>query len=392
MSRTDTVVQLTRNLLPDIVALRRAIHADPELGWHEYETTKRIVAALNSLGIAAEGRDSGLGVVVDVGSGSQAVGFRADIDALPITEQNHVPYRSLRDGVMHACGHDVHTAVAVGIAGVLAELGDVGGRVRFIFQPAEEQIPGGASELRSERVHEGLSSIIGFHVDPTLPPGKVGLRVGGITGASDRFRLHLSGPGGHTSRPHQTVDLIYLAGRVVTHLPGAIRRTVDPRDPLAIVFGSISGGNAANVIPTDVVLDGTARMFDHDMWRDMPKMIEKAVGDLVHSAGARFEMEYSRGSPPTVNDASVIHTVRAALGEFLGPNAEAETHQSLGSEDFAWYLEDIPGALLRLGAGISGRIVDLHSATFDVDESAIEAGMIAGVGSLLHLLEATPTN
>ncbi len=386
MTRASQIADLTRHVLPEIIELRRAIHRHPELGWEEVETTKRVVAALGAAGVEVWARDSGIGAVADVGSGANAVGFRADLDALPISEMNEVAYRSQVEGVMHACGHDVHTAIGVGIALVLNQMDDIGGRVRFVFQPAEEKIPGGATELRAERVHEGLRCIIGFHVDPTIEPGKVGLRIGGITGASDRLRIHLSGPGGHTSRPHQTVDLVAVAGRVISELPNVIKSTIDPREPLALVFGSVRGGSADNVIPTELVLGGTARMFDHDLWRDMPKMIEKAVGDLVHPSGARFELDYFRGSPPTVNDEQVIHTVRTAINEVLGPDADVETHQSLGSEDFAWFLEDIPGALLRLGSGITGRTVDLHSATFDIDEAAIEAGIVAGVGALLGLL------
>jgi len=386
MTRVSQIAELTRQVLPQIIELRRTIHRQPELGWEEVETTKRVVAALREAGVDVRARESGLGAIVDVGSGDNAVGFRADLDGLPITELNEVAYKSEVEGVMHACGHDVHTAIGVGIAVVVNQLDDIGGRIRFVFQPAEEKIPGGATELRAERVHEGLRCIIGFHVDPTLEPGKVGLRIGGITGASDRFRILLSGPGGHTSRPHQTVDLVAIAGRVISELPNVVKSTIDPREPLALVFGSIHGGNAANVIPTEVILGGTARMFDHDLWRDMPKIIEKAVGDLAHPSGARFELDYFRGSPPTVNDEHVIHTVRTAINEVLGPDADVETHQSLGSEDFAWFLEDIPGALLRLGSGITGRTVDLHSATFDIDEAAIETGIIAGTGALLGLL------
>lgn len=386
MSLSSEIATAARSILGEIVELRRAIHRHPELGWSEFETTKKVAAALESFGVEHSVRPSGLGATADVGTGENAVGFRADLDALPIAELNDVPYRSEVDGVMHACGHDAHTAVGVGIAAVLARLGDFGGRVRFVFQPAEEQIPGGATEMRAERVHEGLRAIIGFHVDPTLEPGRIGLRVGGITGASDRFRIHLSGPGGHTSRPHQTVNLTYVAGRVVTDLPEMIRQVIDPREPLALVFGSIHGGSADNVIPTEVKLGGTARMFDHDLWRDMPKMIEKAVGELVNPSGARFELDYQRGSPPTVNDERVIHVVRNSVTEALGPDAEAETHRSLGSEDFAWYLEDIPGALIRLGSAVRGRSVDLHSATFDIDEAALETGMIAGTAALLGLL------
>ncbi len=288
---------------------------------------------------------------------------------------------------MHACGHDVHAAVAVGIACILGRLDDLGGRVRVIFQPAEEQIPGGAVKLRDEGVHRELSALVAFHVDPALPPGRIGARVGAITSASDRFVVRLSGPGGHTSRPHQTVDLLGAAGRVLTDLPQMLRAGVDPRKPLAVVFGRVSGGTVENVIPAEVVLGGTVRVFDADLWRELPKLVDGAVAAIAAPFGADFELDYVKGSPPVVNDQAVAEVFASAARACVGDENVVHTHQSLGSEDLAWFFEDVPGAMFRLGCALEGKQVDLHSASFDVDERCIETGMRVGTAALAALLD-----
>lgn len=385
--RTLRLARLAADLAPSMIELRRDLHRNPEVGWTEYRTTRRVAEVLTERGLAPRVRAEGTGLTVEIGSGEPVVGFRADMDALPIQEEAQPEYRSERDGVMHACGHDVHTAVGVGVASALAELGDIPGTVRVIFQPAEEQIPGGAMTLCDEGVHDGLAALIAFHVDPSLEPGHIGIRRGGITGASDRVVIRLHGPGGHTSRPHQTVDLIYVAGRVITNLPLLIRHGIDPRETVLVVFGRIEGGSAENVIPTTVELGGTIRLFDLELWRTMPKLLEGVVSDLVRPLGATAEIDYHRGSPPVVNHDVVTGIVSQAAVAALGGDAVKPTHQSLGSEDFAWYLEQVPGALLRLGSALPERKVDLHSATFDVDEKAIETGILVGAEAMVHLLE-----
>ncbi len=370
-----------------MVSLRRAIHAHPETGWNERATTARVAEALAAFGLTMVVRNDGLGGHVDVGSGEPRVGFRADLDALPIQEESNPEYRSTVPGVMHACGHDVHTAIGVGIAGVLNTLDEMPGTVRIIFQPAEERIPGGATTLRNEGVHSGLMALIAFHVDPTLPAGKIGARVGAITSASDRMIIRLTGPGGHTSRPHQTVDLLNVTGRVITNLPPMLRAGVDPRDPLVVVFGRAQGGSVENVIPTTMEIGGTVRVFDAELWREMPKLIEDAVAAITSPVGAGYDVEYFKGSPPVVNDQMVSEVFAAAGRATLGEDAVEHTHQSLGSEDLAWFLEDVPGAMFRLGAALNDRVVDLHSASFDVDEDCIEVGMKVGAAALLGLLE-----
>ncbi len=388
--RTAAVIEHARALAPAMVELRRDLHLYPEVGWSEHRSTRKVAEHLLDRGMQPRVRAAGTGLVVEIGEGEPVVGFRADLDALPIQEENEVPYRSEHRGVMHACGHDVHTAIGVGIAAVLhgLEPGQVPGRARILFQPAEEQIPGGASVLCDEGLADDMKAIAAFHVDPSLPAGSIGLRRGGITGASDRLTIRLFGPGGHTSRPHQTVDLAYVAGRVITDLPGLLRYGVDPRETIALVFGRVDGGSADNVIPTHIELGGTVRLFNLDLWRTMEKLIEQHVHDVVAPLGATAEVTYTQGSPPVVNDDMVIAAFQRAGRAVLGEPHVTGTHQSLGSEDFAWYLERVPGALIRLGSALPDRITDLHSATFDVDESCIEYGIRVGAAALLDLLEA----
>lgn len=387
--RIPTLARLAAKIAPEMIEVRRDIHRNPEVGWTEHRTTRKVAEKLMAWDIKPTVRPEGTGLVASAGSGERAVGFRADLDALPIAEEATPSYASVVPGVMHACGHDVHTAIALGAVWVLQQYAKFQGEARFIFQPAEEMIPGGAQAMRNDGVHRGLEAITAFHVDPSLEAGKVGIRTGGITGASDRFIIRLSGPGGHTSRPHQTVNLLYVAARIITDLPQLIRHDIDPRETVLIVFGSVHGGTAANVIPTHVELQGTVRLFDLDLWREMPKRIESSIADMAGPLGATAEVEYMPGSPPVVNDPRVIGKVEAAAEAALGSHRVVHTHQSLGAEDFAWFLEDVPGALIRLGAALPDRRVDLHSATFDIDESAIETGILVASETILRLLEAS---
>ncbi|MDJ0664229.1 MAG: amidohydrolase [Acidimicrobiia bacterium] len=385
--RIPELARLAAEIAPRMVEVRRDLHRNPELGWAEHRTTRKVAALLHEWGIEAHIRAEGTGLVAEVGSGGLAAGFRADLDALPIQEEADPPYASIIPGVMHACGHDAHAAIGLGTAWVLSQLNAMPGTARFIFQPAEETLPGGAQAMRDEGAHRGLSSIVAFHVDPSLETGKVGIRTGGITGAGDRVDIRLSGPGGHTSRPHQTVNLLYVAGRIITDLPQVIRHDIDPRETVLIVFGRVEGGSAANVIPTHVEMEGTIRLFDLDLWREMPKRVDSAVAEMAGPLGAIVETEYHQGCPPVVNDAEIIAIAEGAAAAALGKHKIEHTHQSLGAEDFAWFLEDVPGALIRLGAALPDRRVDLHSASFDIDEAAIETGILVASETLLRLLE-----
>ncbi|MBA2337839.1 MAG: amidohydrolase [Acidimicrobiia bacterium] len=377
---------LARAVAPEMVELRRELHRYPEVGWSEHRTTRKVAERLYDLGLQPRVRPEGAGLTVDVGEGLPIVAFRADLDALPVEEATDLPFRSEHPGVMHACGHDAHTAIGVGIATALTRHRQVPGTVRFLFQPAEECIPGGAQAMCAEGAVNGVSAIAAFHVDPALAAGSIGLRLGGITGASDRMVIRLRGPGGHTSRPHRTVDLAYAAGRVLTELPVLLRQGVDPREPLAVVFGRIEGGTAENVIPTEIELGGTTRTLNLDLWRTMPKLVEQHVHDLVASLGATAEILHERGAPPVVNHAVAISAFDRAGRAVLGDDAVTTTYQSLGAEDFAWYLESIPGGLIRLGAAVPGRSIDLHSDRFDIDEASIETGIAVGAAAMVDLL------
>jgi amidohydrolase len=378
---------LAAEVLPMVTDLRRAIHRHPELAHQEYRTTEAIVETLRGRGLSPRTRTPRTGLTVEIGSGKPLVALRADLDGLPIQEPEGLPFRSEVEGVMHACGHDAHAAIGVGVGLVLSRLGPLPGRVRIIFQPAEETFPGGAQELVREGVIDGVSAIIAFHVDPTLEPGRIGFRAGPITGSADRFYITLEGPGGHTARPHRTVDLIHAAGVVITQLPGTLDRLVDARKPFSLVFGKISGGTADNVIPATVELSGTCRTLDREVYEELPVLIESLVQDLVAPAGAKALVHYQRGIPPVVNDESLIAGLRAAVADVIGQEALASTNTSMGAEDFARYTEQIPGALLRLGARPAGFVGDLHSAGFRIDERALETGLTAGVAALLRMLE-----
>lgn len=381
---------LVAEVLPTVTELRRAIHRNPELSFQEFATTQRVASVLSDRGLEPAVREAGTGLVVDLGSDRPRVGFRADLDALPIDEPADNPFASQAPGIMHACGHDAHTAIATGLALVLARV-SVRGAVRIIFQPGEESFPGGANAMVREGATDDMSSILAFHVDPSLEAGQIGLRTGAVTGSADRFSIRLEGPGGHTARPHQSVDLVYAAGRVVTELPALLDRLIDPRRPLTVVFGRLQAGQAENVIPTSVDMGGTIRTLDRSLWDELPLLIETLTAQIVAPTGAKAVVDYVRGIPPVVNDPAVVDAARLAIGEILGPTAVVPTPTSMGAEDFSRYLDRIPGAMLRLGSAPDRSVpTDLHSAGFVFNEAALEPGLLAGAAALLHLLDPSP--
>lgn len=382
----DDIRTVATRVAPRAVELRRAIHRRPELGRQEFATTELVVRALAGAGIASRVRSAKTGLVADIGKSGSLVGFRADLDALPIQEHTGLPFASELPGLMHACGHDAHTAIAVGIALALNELGTLPGRVRFLFQPAEELFPGGADEMLREGAIEGVQAVIALHVDPSLPPGQIGFKTGPITSSSDRFLMTIDGPGGHTARPHDSVDTIYAAGQVITQLPALLDRLVDARMPLSLVFGRVQGGIAGNVIPASVELSGTCRSLDQATWERMPKLIDRLVHEIVAPLGATAMVDYEVGIPPVINDQFVVAEVEYAVSSILGTQAVALTQASLGAEDFSYFLQEIPGALFRLGTQLPDRKTDLHSAWFDIDEAAIEVGIVAGTTAMLRLM------
>ncbi|WP_375488607.1 amidohydrolase [uncultured Jatrophihabitans sp.] len=363
----------------DVVAIRRDLHAHPEIAYHETRTTALIVDQLRAWGLAPRIMADGTGVVCEIGnaaSGEPVVGLRADIDALPLSDEKAVPYRSTVDGMCHGCGHDVHTAILLAAARELALDPPTNGALRLIFQPAEETVPGGAYYATAAGVVDGVSQIFALHCDPRLETGRVGVRVGAITAACDHIEVVLTGSGGHTARPHLTQDVVYALGRLITDLPGVLSRRVDPRASLSLVWGSAQAGRAANAIPTSGRLLGTLRVFGHDAWEAAGPLVRDLVDELVAPLGARAQVDYTRGVPSVVNDPAAVAVQRRAVLEALGEDALVSTEQSMGGEDFAWYLERVPGALARLGVRRpGGPAFDLHQGTFDIDEAALDVGV-----------------
>jgi amidohydrolase len=372
-----------------LVQLRRTLHRHPELSRLEHRTTALLHDRLTAAGLSPRVFAVGTGLACDVGTGDGPfVVLRADLDALPLQDDKQVPYRSEVPGVCHACGHDVHTAVVFGAGLALAELG-VAGRVRLLFQPAEEQMPGGALDVLSEGWLDGAAVVFGLHCDPSLDVGRVGLKPGPLTAAADAVEVLLSGPGGHTSRPHNTVDLVHVLAEVATGLPAALSRLVDPRAGLTLVWGHVSAGLAHNAIPREGALRGTLRVLDMAAWQQAPELVERVVQGLVAPYGAQASVSYVRGVPPVVNDPAATTLLTAAVAAALGPTAAVPALQSMGGEDFAWYLQHVPGSMGRLGVRPRGseQTVDLHQSTFDVDEAAIGLGVRVLVAAARAALE-----
>ncbi|MFJ6634592.1 amidohydrolase [Streptomyces sp. NPDC091376] len=389
---------LSDALRTELIAFRRDLHMHPELGNQEFRTTAALKARLEAAGLHPQVLSTGTGLVCDVGAGAGVRGagpeaggrrtggrpvlaIRADIDALPIPDtKTGVPYRSTVPDRAHACGHDVHTTAVLGAGLVLAELDRQGllpQPVRLIFQPAEEVLPGGAADAIESGVLDGVGRIIAVHCDPRVDAGRIGLRVGPITSACDRLEITLDGPGGHTARPHLTTDLVTAAAKIVTEVPALLSRRVDTRSGLALTWGRIESGHACNVIPQHAELAGTVRCLDLPAWREAPDLVHAAVDEIATLHRAKSQINYIRGVPPVVNDPVVTELLRDAHAARRGALAIEDTEQSLGGEDFSWYLEHVPGAMARLGvrAPGSGARLDLHRGDFDVDEAAITVGV-----------------
>jgi len=375
----------------ELVALRRRFHAHPELSFEEHETTAAVRDRLEVAGIEHRPLPLDTGLQVDLGGkDGPTILLRADIDALPMDDTKEVPYRSTVPGVCHACGHDVHATILLG-AGLALDrlLGDRPGRVRLLFQPAEEVMPGGGAErLHRTDVLDGVAAAFALHCDPTLEVGQVGLRPGPITSAADRLVITLTGPGGHTARPHLTSDLVHVVGRLITDLPAGLTKLTDSRDAVTMVFGQVHAGHAPNVIPTSARLEGTLRVRGRASWERVQAIVEQLVETTVAPFGAKWELDYQRGSPPVDNDPQAVAVFRAAAGAALGPSAARSTQQSVGNEDFSWLLERVPGAYARLGVRSPGapHWADLHAGGFDVDEDAIAAGVRLLVHTALEAL------
>ncbi len=371
----------------ELVGWRRRIHAHPELAFHEQGTTTLIAEQLATAGLVPKLLPGGTGLICDIGAGSRCVALRADLDALALPEVTGLPFSSTVDGVMHACGHDAHTAILIGAALALASAPALPGRIRMIFQPAEEVMPGGALEVLAADGLVGVERIFALHCDPRLPVGRVGTRVGPITSAGDLVELRLSSPGGHTSRPHLTADLVHALGTVITGLPALLSRRVDPRSGTVLVWGAVQAGQAANTVPQHGLLRGTLRTGDPEIWAGLDPLVRELVTALLAPTGVGYDLRHLRGVPPVVNEPVSTRMLRDGVTAALGADALASTKQSSGGEDFGWYLEHVPGSMGRLGVWSGeGLQHDLHRPTFDIDERALPLGVRVLVHAALAAL------
>jgi amidohydrolase len=363
-----------------LIAFRRDLHMHPELAFAEHRTTQCIFERLAAAGLKPQILLGGTGLICDIGpEGGPTIALRADIDALPLIDEKDVAYRSTVPGVCHACGHDVHTTILLGVGLFLAELAKAGllpGRVRLVFQPAEEPATG-ALAVMAAGVMAGVKRIFALHCDPGTEVGQLGLRSGSITAACDKVYVKVTGPGGHTARPHLTVDLVYALAKIVTELPSALSRRVDSRSSLSLVWGQMAAGSAVNVIPGNGAAMGTVRCLDEEAWNQAQELVEASLKSVAATYNVKASLKYVRGVPPTVNDAASVEMFREAATQVIGPDAVVSTPQSMGGEDFGFYLDSIPGALARLGVAALGKAgaCDLHSGKLLVDERSIDIGM-----------------
>ena len=381
-----------------LVAIRRWLHAHPELAWQERRTRDMVRRILGEQGLEPTLQHR-TALVYDVATGGgdvdgPTIALRADMDALPIQDEKRVAYRSTAPGVAHACGHDVHTAALVGVALLLRTTAHLlpPGRVRLIFQPAEETLPGGAQRLTcTAGVMNGVDAIFALHCDPGLPTGTIGVREGPITSACDQVRIALDGPGGHTARPQLTTDLVHVTSLVAARVPLLVAQMASPSDPPALVFGSVHAGVSHNVIPTTSELLGTVRTRTRAAWEAAPGLVADALRHTTSGFAVGCTLEQTRGAPPVENDAHATELAELACRAVAGATIR-QVEQSMGAEDFSWYLTDVPGCYMRLGVGAgSGPAADLHSGTFDADEAAIPFGAQVLASVLQAALAAPPT-
>ncbi len=360
----------------ELVAWRRHIHAHPELGRQEFATTQFVAAHLAEAGLNPKVLPGGTGLICDFGpEHAPRIAVRADMDALPMAERTGAPYASVVPNVAHACGHDAHTAILLGTALALTSVPELPVGVRLIFQAAEELMPGGAIDAIAAGALVGVSRIFALHCDPRLAVGKVAVRAGPITSAADQIDITLHSHGGHTSRPHLTGDLVYGLGTLITGVPGVLSRRIDPRNGTVMVWGAVNAGVAANAIPQTGTLLGTIRTASHDTWQTLESIVRETVGALLAPLSIEHTLQYRRGVPPVVNEEVSTRILTHAI-EAIDPDVLSDTRQSGGGEDFSWYLEEVPGAMARLGVWTGrGPQLDLHQPSFDIDERALAVGV-----------------
>jgi amidohydrolase len=386
----EEIKLLAREIAPKVQAWRHHIHAHPELSFQEYETSKFVSERLKEMEMEVQTGIAGTGVVGLVKGNnpeSCTIALRGDMDALPIVEQNQVSYKSTRPGIMHACGHDVHTSSLLGAAWILNKIKDrFDGTVKLIFQPGEEKIPGGASLLIKEGVLQNPApqAIVGQHVMPLLPVGKVGFREGLYMASADEVYLTIHGKGGHGAMPQFAIDVVAIAAQLITSLQQVVSRNADPKIPSVLSFGKVMAEGATNVLPNSIYLEGTFRTMDEN-WRASGHEKIKSITDGICAAfGAKADLEIRKGYPFLWNDPDLTREMKAGAIEYLGQENVVDLDIWMAAEDFSYYTQEMPGCFYRLGTRNEekGIVSGVHTPTFDIDEDALEigCGLLAWLG------------
>ena len=378
----NKIKELAKSYADEFVKVRHHLHAHPELSYKEFETSTFIQSKLKELGIEFEVKATTgvIGTIKGKNPGSRVIALRADMDALPITEENNVEYKSQNTGIMHACGHDVHTSILLGASKILNELkNEIEGTIKLIFQPGEERNPGGASLLIKEGVLQNPhpQGIIGLHVHPGLPAGKLSFRSGKVMASADELYFTIKAKGGHAAAPHLTADPILIASHLIIALQQIISRNKNPLSPSVLSICSFQGGHTTNVIPNEVKLMGTFRAMDEEWRFKAHQLITRTATELVHAMGGEIDLLIDVGYPTVNNDKALTGKAWHLAEDFMGKENVEETEIRMGAEDFGYYTQQIPGCFFRLGVmnEAKGITHQVHTSKFNIDENAIEIGM-----------------
>jgi amidohydrolase len=378
----EKIIELSKKYAPEFIEVRNHLHANPELSYEEYETSKFVQSKLTEFGIPFEviATTGVVGLIKGKNPDKRVVAIRADMDALPIKEENDVPYKSKNEGVMHACGHDVHTTCLLGASKILNELKDEWeGTIKLIFQPGEEKNPGGASYMIRDGVLENPKpeAIFAMHVHPQVPVGKISFRSGKIMASADEIYMTIKGKGGHAASPHITADTILIAAQLIVSLQQIVSRNCNPFSPSVLSITSVQGGHTTNVIPHEVKLMGTFRAMDEEWRMKAHDLITKQATELVSSMGADIDVHIDKGYPTVYNNEKLHDIANSLCVSYIGSENVEETELRMGAEDFGYYAQQIPACFYRVGVmnkekGITSGV---HTPTFNIDENAIEIGM-----------------